>query len=137
MVSMESKPQMRGPTVAAVFLVLSLLLRSYSLSPQQSLLPSTQSCGSFLPAHKCVDTICLPATAPFLCMHPLLIFLLSFIKTASVKTTRGLRILLLPDLPDLYFLGEASRSFPSSGFPPASLQLSLLCLLPLFSDLLM
>lgn len=109
---MESKPQMRGPTVAAVFLVLSLLLRSYSLSPQQSLLPSTQSYGSFLPAHKCVDTICLPATAPFLRMHPFLIFLLScfsnyFIKTASVKTTRGLRILLLPDLPDLYFLGEA------------------------------
>lgn len=48
------------------------------LSPHQSfLLPSSPPYGSFLPAHKHADAICIPATAPLLCMHPCLIFLLS------------------------------------------------------------
>lgn len=75
------------------------------------------------------------------CIHVLSFFSQAFAndftKTASVTSTSGLQILLLPDLSAaFYFPCGASRTAPSSGFSAASLQLSLLCLLLLYSLIL-
>lgn len=114
-----------------------VLVRLHPLSPRQSfLLPSPSSLDHSY-QHTDMGTPYAFQQLPHFSAH---VHLLSFFAqasandfttTASVKSTGGLQILLLPDLSAAsYFPCGASRTSPSSGFPAASLQLSLLCMLP-------